>query len=172
MWATGVARNRQTLSGESSSASSSALEHRSYLALAAHKTFKGLQHDHRACFECFAFWERSDARSVATAAFCLANLQGMTVAQKAGPFLFEATSGKSHYTKLLARISQEEDGYMVEVTLLNETKPGNSAWGEELVDSFETASELVAALAGEFSIGQGGIEIEIRMHNHKHGTRH
>ena len=31
---------------------------------------------------------------------------------------------------------------------------------------------VVAALAGEFLIGQAGIEIEIRMHNHKHGTRH
>jgi hypothetical protein len=47
-----------------------------------------------------------------------------------------------------------------------------AAWGEETVDSFETASELVAALAGEFSIAQACIKIEIRMHNHKHGTRH
>ena len=92
--------------------------------------------------------------------------------QKASPFLFEARSGKSRYTKLFARISEEEDGYIVEVTLLNDTKPENSAWGEEIVDSFETASELVAALAGEFSIGEAGIEIEIRMHDHKHGTRH
>jgi hypothetical protein len=61
---------------------------------------------------------------------------------------------------------------MVEVRLFDETKPENNAWGEEIVDSFETASELVSALAGEFSIGQAGIEIELRMHNHKHGTRH
>jgi hypothetical protein len=96
----------------------------------------------------------------------------MTVTQKASPFLFEGKSGKSRYTKLFACISEEEDGYTVEVRLFDETKPESSAWGEELVDSFETASELVAALAGEFSIGQAGIEIEIRMHNHKHGTRH
>ena len=92
--------------------------------------------------------------------------------QKASPFLFEAKSGKPRYTKLFARISEEEDGYIVEITLLNDTKPENSAWGEEIVDSFETASELVAALAGEFSIGEAGVEIEIRMHDHKHGTRH
>jgi hypothetical protein len=61
---------------------------------------------------------------------------------------------------------------MVQVRLSNEKKPEISAWGEEIVDSFETASELVAALAGEFSIAQAGIVIEIRMHNHKHGTRH
>jgi hypothetical protein len=48
----------------------------------------------------------------------------------------------------------------------------NHGWGEEIVDSFETASELVAALAGEFSIVRACLKIEIRMHNHKHGTRH
>jgi hypothetical protein len=90
----------------------------------------------------------------------------------ASPFLFEAKSGKSRYTRLFACISEEEDGYAVQIRLSNETKPENSAWGEEIVDSFETASELVAALAGEFSIAQACIEIEIRMHNHKHGTRH
>src|SRR6266511_2285022 len=90
----------------------------------------------------------------------------MTVAQKASPFLFEAKSGKPRFTRLFACISEEEDGYMVEVSLSNERKPGNSAWGEEIVDSFETASELVAALAGEFSIARECIEIEIRMHNH------
>ena len=90
----------------------------------------------------------------------------------ASPFLFESKSGKSRYTRLFACISEEEDGYMVQVRLSNEKRPENNAWGEEIVDSFETASELVAALAGEFSIAQAGIEIEIRMHNHKHGTRH
>ncbi len=90
----------------------------------------------------------------------------------ASPFLFESKSGKSRYTRLFACISEEEDCYTVQVRLSNETKPEDSAWGEEIVDSFETASELVAALAGEFSIGQAGIEIELRMHNHKHGTRH
>ena len=94
------------------------------------------------------------------------------MAQKTGPFRFETSAGKSHYTKLFACISEEENGYVVEVRLFNEGKPENSAWGEEITDSFETASELVAALAGEFSITQAGIEIEIRMHNHKHSTRH
>jgi len=102
----------------------------------------------------------------------ITKLQGMTVAQKTGPFRFETPAGKSRYTKLFACISEEEDGYVVQVRLSNEKKPENSAWAEEIVDSFERASELVAALAGEFSIAQAGIEIEIRMHNHKHGTRH
>ena len=92
--------------------------------------------------------------------------------QKTGPFRFEMPAGKSRYTKLFACISEEEDGYMVQVRLSNEKKPENNAWGEEIVDSFETASELVAALAGEFSIAQAGIKIEIRMHDHTNGTRH
>jgi hypothetical protein len=91
---------------------------------------------------------------------------------KASPFLLESESGKSGYTKLFACISEEEDGYMVQVRLSDEMNPENSAWGEEIVDSFETASELVAALAGEFSIEQACITIEIRMHNHEHGTRY
>ena len=96
----------------------------------------------------------------------------MTVAQKTCPFRFEMSGEKSRYTKLFACISEEEDGYMVQIRLSNEAKPESGAWGEEIVDSFETASELVAALAGEFSIAQSCIEIEIRMHDHKHGTRH
>jgi hypothetical protein len=90
----------------------------------------------------------------------------------ASPFLFESKSGKSRYTRLFACISEEEDGYTVQVRLANERNPDDSAWGEEIVDSFETASELVATLASEFSIAQACIQIEIRMHNHKHGTRH
>lgn len=88
------------------------------------------------------------------------------MAHKTGPFRFETPAGRSHYTRLFACISEEEDGYMVQVRLSNEKRPENNAWGEEIVDSFETASELVAALAGEFSIAQAGIEMEIRMHNH------
>jgi hypothetical protein len=74
----------------------------------------------------------------------------------ASPFLFESKSGKSRYTRLFACISEEEDCYTVQVRLSNETKPEDSVWGEEIVDSFETASELVAVLAGEFSIVQAG----------------
>ena len=94
------------------------------------------------------------------------------MAHKTGPFRFETPAGRSHYTRLFACISEEEDGYMVQVRLSNEMQPENGAWGEEIVDSVETASEFVAALAGEFSIAQACVQIEIRMHNHKHGTRH
>jgi hypothetical protein len=54
----------------------------------------------------------------------------------ASPFLFESKSGKSRYTRLFACISEEEDCYTVQVRLSNETKPEDSAWGEEVRDGF------------------------------------
>jgi hypothetical protein len=91
---------------------------------------------------------------------------------KASPFLIESKSGEPRYTRLFACISEEEGGYTVQVRLSSEMNPEDSAWGEERVDSFETASGLVAALAGEFSIAQACIKLEIRMYDPKQGTRH
>jgi|SRR6266849_1582209 hypothetical protein len=79
---------------------------------------------------------------------------------------------ESHYTDLFASISEEDEGYTVQVRLYDPMKPENAAWGEEIADSVETASMLVGALAAEFSIPQGRIKIEIRMNNMTHGTRH
>jgi len=78
----------------------------------------------------------------------------------------------SRFTDLFVSISEEDDGYTVQVRLYDRTKPDNAAWGEEIADSVETASMLVGALAAEFSIPQARIEIEIRMNNLTSGTRH
>jgi hypothetical protein len=51
-------------------------------------------------------------------------------------------------------------------------KPEHAAWGEEITDSFERASMLIAGLAAEHSIAQDMIEIEIRMDTLTDGTRH
>src|SRR5262249_172852 len=91
---------------------------------------------------------------------------------RSSPLLVESESGGSRYTHLSASIREEEDDYRVEVRLHNRAKPENSAWGEEIVDSLETASMLVAALAAEFSIPEARIKIEIRMHNMTDGTQH
>ncbi len=87
-------------------------------------------------------------------------------------FIVKLESGKSHYTHLFACISEEDGGYVVQVRLFNNAKPENAAWGEEITDSFETASMLIAGLAAEHSIAQDLIEIEIRMETIKQGTRH
>jgi len=78
----------------------------------------------------------------------------------------------SQFTDLFASISEEDDGYTVQVRLYDPTKPENAAWGEEVADSVETASMLVEALATEFSIPQARIKIEIRMNKMTDGTRH
>ena len=79
---------------------------------------------------------------------------------------------RSRFTDLFASISEEDDGYTVQVRLYDEATPENAAWGEEIADSIETASMLVGALAAEFSIPESRIKIEIRMNNMTDGTRH
>lgn len=91
---------------------------------------------------------------------------------KASPFLVESDSGQSQYTDLFACISEDEDGYTLQVRLCNEMRPENAAWGEETAESLETAAMLIAALAAEFSIPQSRIKIKIRMHNVTVGTQH
>ena len=88
------------------------------------------------------------------------------------PLLTEAQAGKPRYTHLFASISEEDGGYTVQVRLYHEMSPRNAAWGEELADSFESASMLIAGLAAEFSIAQAHIEIEIRLDELAAGTRH
>jgi hypothetical protein len=87
-------------------------------------------------------------------------------------FVVQTDSGESCYTNLFACISQEEDGYTVQVRLYDNGRPQNNAWGEEVADSFETASMLVGAIAAEFSIAPARIKIELRMHDAATGTRH
>jgi hypothetical protein len=87
-------------------------------------------------------------------------------------FFIEPEEGAGRYTHLFACISEEDGGYTVQVRLYNSTKPENTAWGEEITDSFETASVLVANLAAEFSIATARVKIEIRMEKTKDGTRH
>lgn len=91
---------------------------------------------------------------------------------KAGPLPTEPESGGPRYTHLFASISEEDDCYTVQVRLYHEVRTRCSAWGEEIADSMETASMLIAALAEEHSIAQAHITIEIRLHELTAGTRH
>jgi hypothetical protein len=90
------------------------------------------------------------------------------------PSQFRVESGldESRYTHLFACISEEDDGYAIQVRLYDQARPENVAWGEEIADSVETASMLITALATEFSIPQEHIKIELRMNNAEKGTRH
>lgn len=75
------------------------------------------------------------------------------------------------FTNLSVRITEEEDGYTVQVRLYNQVTE-NAAWGEEPADSLEAASMMVEALAAEFSILRSHIKIDIRMQDPRAGTRH
>src|SRR3954463_599197 len=92
------------------------------------------------------------------------------IAMTISPLRGESDLEASHFTDLFASISEEDDGYAVQVRLYNDARPENAAWGEEMADSVETASMLVGALAAEFSIPQARIKIEIRMNNMTNGT--
>jgi hypothetical protein len=76
------------------------------------------------------------------------------------------------FTDLFVSISEEDEGYILQLRLFDRTQPDSAAWGEEIADSVETASMMVGAVAAEFSIPEACIEIEIRMNNLTSGTRH
>jgi hypothetical protein len=76
------------------------------------------------------------------------------------------------YTHLFATISEDDGGFTVQVKLHTNGKSSKAAWGQEIADSFETASSLIEALAHDFSIAQTCIKIEIRMSRMTEGTRH
>ena len=76
------------------------------------------------------------------------------------------------YTHLTAWVTEEEDGYIVQVKLHHEMKPANIAWGEDISDSFEMASALLQGLADKFSIPQSRVAIRLRLENLQDGTRH
>jgi hypothetical protein len=81
---------------------------------------------------------------------------------------------KRRFTHLFARITEEDDSYVVRVRLHNPSKatPESTAWGEEIAPSIETAAEMITALAKRFSIPQNRITLEIRMDDIAANTRH
>src|SRR3954464_8645735 len=81
-------------------------------------------------------------------------------------------SNEPRYTHLTAWVTEEEDGYIVQVRLHHAAKPVNVAWGEEISDSLEMASALLHALAEKFSVPQARVDISLRLENLQDGTRH
>jgi len=76
------------------------------------------------------------------------------------------------FTHLAACITEDDGGFTVEMSLSNQAKPGRGLTGEEIVDSIETASALLDAVAKKYSIPQARIKIRVRMENAREGTRH
>lgn len=77
-----------------------------------------------------------------------------------------------NFTRLHAHIVEEEGAFTVRVRMLNHLKPEESAWGEEIAETFDMASVLIGSLASQFSIPQQCISIKIVMGRFKDGTLH
>lgn len=83
------------------------------------------------------------------------------------------SSSPSHtYTRLYARILEEEGAFIVSIRMLNHLKLEEKAWGEETAASFDIASGMIAAVARQFCISQDCISIKISMENFKDGILH
>ena len=76
------------------------------------------------------------------------------------------------FTRLHARINQEEGAFTVSVQLLNHLKRGEMAWGQEIATSIDMASSMIDSIAKQFCISQKCISVSIVMDKFKDGTFH
>ncbi len=81
-------------------------------------------------------------------------------------------SASPTFTRLDARIIQEENVFTLTVRLFDHRRQGEGAWGEEIAPSIHSASRMIDALAQKFSIPQQDIYIKIVMDSFKNGTFH
>ena len=81
-------------------------------------------------------------------------------------------TGLGTFTRLEARIREEDGAFTVTVRLQNHRKKSDVAWGQEIAPTIEMASSMIGALAEEFSIPQRRISIRIDMKNFRAGTLH
>ena len=76
------------------------------------------------------------------------------------------------FTRLHARITEEEGAFTVSVRMLNHLKPDERAWGQEITPSIDVASSMIDSIAKQFCISKKFISIQIVMRNFKNGTLH
>ena len=80
--------------------------------------------------------------------------------------------GRSTFTRLYAKICEEDGVFTVSVRLHNHRKKSEAVWGQEIAPTIEMASVMIGALAKQFSIPQKHISIDIGMENFRDGTLH
>jgi hypothetical protein len=76
------------------------------------------------------------------------------------------------FTRLEARITEEEGSFTVSVQMQNGLNENDRAWGVEKAKSIEMASEMIGQLAAQFAVPQKSISIRIVMNNYRDGTLH
>jgi len=82
------------------------------------------------------------------------------------------STAKATFTRLYAKVCQEDGAFTVSIRMQNHLKPAETACGEEVVNTIEMASSMIGNLAAQFSIPQECISINIRMENVRGGTLH
>ena len=80
--------------------------------------------------------------------------------------------GSPIFTRLDARIIQEESVFTVAVRLFDHRKQGEGAWGEEIATSIDSASRMIDAIAQQYTISQKHISVRIVMDSLTDGTFH
>ena len=76
------------------------------------------------------------------------------------------------FTRLYAKIQQENGAYTVSVRLHNHRRQNDAAWGQEVAPSIEVASSMIGSIAENYSISPKCISIVIGMENFRDGTLH
>ena len=76
------------------------------------------------------------------------------------------------FTRLHARITEEEGAFTVSVRMLNHLNQGQGVWGEEIAVTIDMASLMIDSIAKQFCISEKFISIQIVMRNFKDGTLH
>ena len=76
------------------------------------------------------------------------------------------------FTRLYARIIEEDGAFTVNVRLLHHLKKGEGAWGQEIATSIDMASSMIDSIAKQFCIAQSCISVSIAMDRFKDGTFH
>ncbi len=85
---------------------------------------------------------------------------------------FSKHSAKPSFTRLHARITEENGTFSVRVRMHNHLMEDDKAWGIDTASSIEMASGMIGQLAEQFSIPQNCISINFVMDNFKDGTIH
>ena len=81
-------------------------------------------------------------------------------------------SSSQTFTRLHARITEEDGTFTVSVRLLNHLKQGEGAWGEEIATSIDVASSMIDSIAKNCGVSQNCISVSIVMNKFKDVTFH
>ncbi len=85
---------------------------------------------------------------------------------------FFNSAPKLKFTRLHARIVQEDGAFTVRVRMLNHLKQDEYAWGQEIAATIDMASSMIGLLAKQFRISEKCVSIKIVMDKFKEGTFH